>query len=299
MIIGVPDHQGLSATGIGWMNLAWSSIIDCITDVDDHSEYLQSDLLLDDEKTRKRIARIIQGQRFKINNAITLLQQSLEILLKSRIAETSPFLLIHGDPQSWPKPNDRGEVDFTDFRTVDAVSLCKAANTVGQRPLPAGFIKFFEDLRKARNKITHLTTSGVSADAVADVMLSIITAHHYMFDGQAWQRFRKDYMYDRGPTVEGDTDEDDIYETDYTYDQFLREIDCVLRTLQPADLKRFLGFDAERERLYCHNCYNETTKYYDGEHLFAQKQDDGSIFCVACLIKYADDGTYETFGQIV
>jgi hypothetical protein len=81
----------------------------------------------------------------KLNNAISLLQQSLEIFLKAKIAEVSPFLLIAGDPQSWPSPNKLGQVEFSDFRTLDAAHLCRSARIVSTG-LTDQFVQFYTRL---------------------------------------------------------------------------------------------------------------------------------------------------------
>jgi hypothetical protein len=91
-----------------------------------YAEIKEDGIWSDDDKTDYWRART-----YRLNNAISLLQQSLEIFLKARIAEVSPFLLISGEPDRWPKRNSAGDVDFSDFRTLDAVQLCKAVNSGG------------------------------------------------------------------------------------------------------------------------------------------------------------------------
>ena len=103
--------------------------------------------------TQERRIAYWHGQRYRLNNATAVLQQSMELLLKARIAEVSPFLLLAGDPQRWRKPDKKGEVSFTDLRTIDATQLCSVVATVSSAPLPPDFQSFFNDVRKRRNKI--------------------------------------------------------------------------------------------------------------------------------------------------
>jgi hypothetical protein len=77
LITGVPDHEVLHETAVGWMILAWNSIIDCFRDVHEYKEYL-SDVNddLKDIALTKRLSAVVQSQKYEINNALTLLQQS-------------------------------------------------------------------------------------------------------------------------------------------------------------------------------------------------------------------------------
>lgn len=92
-ITDVPDHRELSETG--WLNLAWETVIDR---VESYLEHLEHHELSNDSKpmpARKQKA-YWYANRFKLNNAIALLQQALEMLLKARIAKVSPYLLLSG-----------------------------------------------------------------------------------------------------------------------------------------------------------------------------------------------------------
>ena len=135
MIVGVPDHLVLKETAIGWMNLAWDTAIDEARTFQD-VEFVTMVL----RKSRADVANTAIAKHWReqllLNNAFSLLQQSLEIALKAKIAEVSPFLLMAGDPRSWPKPKDGvNTIDFSNFRTIDAVQLCGAVNTVSATPL--------------------------------------------------------------------------------------------------------------------------------------------------------------------
>jgi len=66
LITGVPDHEALHETAVGWMILAWNSIIDCFRDVREYKEYLAAEN--DDLKEialTKRISAVIQSQNTK------------------------------------------------------------------------------------------------------------------------------------------------------------------------------------------------------------------------------------------
>ena len=107
MIVGVPDHHVLKDTAIGWMNLAWDIAIEEAKTFQD-VEFLYNEIEQEHsvEVAKTGIAKYWNAKRLLLNNAVSLLQQSLEIALKAKIAEVSPFLLIAGDPRSWPKAKD-------------------------------------------------------------------------------------------------------------------------------------------------------------------------------------------------
>jgi hypothetical protein len=94
-------------------------------------------------------------------------------------------LLISGEPRSWPAPDKAGNVDFSDFRTLDATDLCRVVNTVGDIKLPDSVIQLYNSLRVSRNKIAHLDTGSVVFEA-ANVLTSILSAQNILFARQLW-----------------------------------------------------------------------------------------------------------------
>jgi hypothetical protein len=134
MIVGVPDFDELHNTAIGWLNLAWGIAIRDLSDSQEFEEFAQT--AESDGQQQVEATATPKSWSYELNNAISLLQQSLEIELKARIAKVSPFLLIAGDPQSWPKAGKSRQVDFSDFRTLDSVHLCKICDVVSEHPLP-------------------------------------------------------------------------------------------------------------------------------------------------------------------
>lgn len=188
MITGVPSFAELSETAANWMNLAWSLTIECLSDVEQWRRF-QKDGGLDSDALLRQEAKQIRAQRYRITNGFSLHQQSLELFLKARIAEVSPFLLISGDQRTWPKPKPNENLDFTELRTIDATELCKVVNTVSAAPVSSDFVKLFDDLRKQRNKIIHLGTGNVVFQSTA-ILANILTTHKELFPNELWQQFR-------------------------------------------------------------------------------------------------------------
>jgi hypothetical protein len=210
------------------------------------------------------------------------------------IAKVSPFLLIAGEPRQWPSPDKAGNVDFSDFRTIDAIDLCRVVNAVSDTKLPDSFVQLYNNLRVRRNKIAHLNTGSVVLEA-SNVLVSILSAQNILFNGQLWQEFLKG----RSPHLADHDDDDPIYEEDLSHDIFLSNLEEAIPNLQPAELKRFFGYDTRRKRIESPCCGTLTSRYYEGEPRYAQKQDDGSILCLGCLTRFADQDTYDKFGELV
>ena len=291
MISGIPTASDLHRTAINWMNLAWSSTIECLNEVREWREY-QEEREANPVGLPSRVETLIKAQRFRITNAVSLLQQSLELFLKAKVAEVSPFFLISGDPRAWPKPDKNNVLDFSEFRTVDAVDLVKLVNTVSKEALPEKFVEQYNKLRIDRNKIVHLDTGNMVFESTV-VLLQILGAHAALFPGQNWQRFRQENFTPKS------THEDDEYELDYSYDSYLTEIAIMLENLQPAQLKAFLGYTKGGRRVDCPNCENLTTKHYAGGRQYAQINKDKSIYCIACTTNFADMESLEKFREIV
>lgn len=288
MITGIPDHNELTETATGWLNLAWDIVIG------EARKFQEVETVFDDieeqhgpDVAERAINQHWNAKRLKLNNAISLLQQSLEIFLKARIAEVSPFLLIAGDPPSWPSIDNAGNVEFSDFRTLDAIHLCRAARIVSATPLSEQFVQFYGRLRKERNKIAHLNAGSMKAEANA-IILDILEAHRLLFPGQLWVEFRKNYLDSTGEYA----DTEGIFTgDDYTNDKICSEIEAALGELSSQHAKLYFQYDHRKKGLRCPLCLERRNG--DDEWRFAQKQKDGNIRCIACLSVYPKDDYIE------
>ena len=130
---------------------------------------------------------------------------------------------------------------------------------------------------------------------VSNVLVSILNAQNLLFNGQLWQTFLKG----RAPHLANHDADDGVYEEDVSHDIFLSNLEEAIPILQPAELKRFFGYDKKRKRLESPCCQALISRRYEGEPRYAQKQADGSIFCCGCLMTFADQDTYDEFGQLI
>jgi len=165
VIVGVPDFQELHDTAIGWLNLAREITINKAIEFQETVlSFREVEKEHGSAKAEEEADIYWNVARYKLNNATSLLKKLLEIELKARIAKVSPYLLIAGEPQSWPAGIDNSHrVDFSDFRTLDSVHLCKVCNIVSDHPLPLAFVQLYSEVRKTRNKIAHLNAGNIKA----------------------------------------------------------------------------------------------------------------------------------------
>ncbi|MBJ6750742.1 hypothetical protein [Geomonas anaerohicana] len=140
MILDVPSSDDFRNSGITFLNLAWDRVQEILNTLD------QADIAewdADDEESEE-FWRSVQKPLF---TSLALVQQATEFLLKGKIVEVSPFLLIAGDPRSWPKGCDKNHVQFADFRSVDAQDLIRVVNTVAHERLDDKLVTSIDELR--------------------------------------------------------------------------------------------------------------------------------------------------------
>jgi hypothetical protein len=284
MIVGVPDHHILKETAIGWMNLAWDTAIDEARSFQD-VEFLYDGIEQEHgaDVAHTAIAKHWRAKQLTLNNAFSLLQQSLEIALKAKIAEVSPFLLIAGDPRSWPKPKDGSNlIDFSSFRTIDAVQLCGAVNTASAAPLSKEFSEFYDRLRQSRNKIAHLNASAIIIE-VKSLLVDILTAQQHLFPDVRWTTFRYEYLR----STEQYDDKDNLFSgDDYTSDVMASEANTALQALDSQYLKQFYFFDDSESAYRCPHCL-EGRNQSDDEREFVQFTGPDDMQCIVCLSSYS------------
>jgi hypothetical protein len=120
MIVGVPDSQELHDTAVGWFNLAWDIVIKAVEEFQEAVE-LFDDMEKSDgpEKVQDEVDKYWKSSRYKLNNAISLLQQALEIALKSRIAEISPLRWSPKTGQAAKRESSLGTAGWPEVRLVE------------------------------------------------------------------------------------------------------------------------------------------------------------------------------------
>lgn len=280
MITDVPTTEELRETGIGWLHLAWETAIQSMRSYVEHVEYydefVKDNSEDDDADEALPVAQQVafwSAQRFKLNNALSLLQQSMEILLKSRIAATSPYLLIDGSV-----PTSGKDVSFDDLKTIGAAKLCGVVATVSG-PLPPGFVDFFERVRKQRNRIAHLREGTLRLE-VGSILKDILEGYAFLFPGERWLMERRRFLIETEGPLQSPSDDNP------THSVLLGELRLVIEAIDAESTMRFFHYDKSSGGLRCPNCQLFTASWDDVVPSFAFRTQAGKVECAACEATY-------------
>jgi hypothetical protein len=210
-------------------------------------------------------------------NAFGLIQQSMEMALKGRIAAVSPYLLISRDPQGWPKGVDTQDLSFSEFRTLDAADLVKVHNTFHAAKLDNEFRTFWDGVRADRNKTMHSVPRKTFDTAM--LIRSVLTAAFYLYNDQPWGAHCVQLEANNKFVVLGVSEDE--------RDTVVRQIDIAIRHLKPAEAKRLLGYEAKRRHYMCADCYDSANKDYRHDlpmlaHLTEKSPTADKLYCAAC-----------------
>jgi hypothetical protein len=272
MIVDVPTADDFNASGTDFLNIAWGMIVDLSLDLEGQQElWIGDDDLVTDDYWKA-------AQR-PLATALSLVQQGTEFLLKGHIATVSPYLLLSGDPSSWPSKCHERNVRFSEFKTIEAQDLIRAYNTVKDRRLPPEFQTRYENLRSKRNTIMHSVDPNLRIQP-KDLLIEILEICHYLIAPKTWIKTRKDFIDKAPPSL--------INDLESILGDFFLEIEHVSSSLQPAESDKYFGFSKRSRRYICPDCYREVDDYFDDDNMpkFALLQPNEptstSLYCFVC-----------------
>lgn len=273
MITDIPTPEEFRSAAINQLYLAWQIAMQAMHQYEELTDYSA----VDGEEADKAAVDYWRKSQPALANAFGLIQQSMEMALKGRIAEVSPYLLISRDPKDWPKGVDKQPVPFSDFRTLDASDLIKVHNSFIDPPLDQAFRDFWDETRRDRNKVMH-SVSSKSFDP-ATLVRAILTAAEYLFNDIRWPQ-RLLAMEADGAIAAYGLD-------DSIQNAVMRQIDTAIRNLNPAENKRFFGFHDKRRAYVCPHCwYHANRDWQDDWPALAQfpERKPGSVhlYCTLC-----------------
>ena len=119
MILEFPTKEDFYNVADGFLNSSWDSVIEHLHEFEVLYNVTEG---LDGENESKRYWA---SAKQTLVSATALVQQAVEFYIKGRIVDVSPYLLIPGNPQSWPKGCNKSDIEFSAFRTLDAQDLIK------------------------------------------------------------------------------------------------------------------------------------------------------------------------------
>ena len=229
---------------------------------------------------------LVEAQQ-DLQSICSLLQQSMELALKARICTVSPYLLLlNGELKLSATPKD---IDFSELKTLDAVDLPGAVNTLTAEPVPDGFITKYTALRSLRNKITHLGVAGTSLDP-ADVLRLAVALYLSMWPTRKWLADRLDFAAQTRTAW--------LHDGKYTstYMEVLQEWPVDVDLFEKGEFKKLFGQPKSKRRYLCHHCV------YEGDTRYAGLQKPGcgtayletgggTVSCIMCAGSFAVERT--------
>jgi hypothetical protein len=97
LILDFPTKHDFFNAANDYLNSSWGSVIELIT------EFEELRGVFEDSEHENESKRYWNSAKQTLISATALVQQAAEFYIKGRISDISPYLLISGSPQSWPK----------------------------------------------------------------------------------------------------------------------------------------------------------------------------------------------------
>lgn len=243
MIIEIPNKSDFFQSGLSILNLAWGAVAAFYIDLEysELEEWDEDGAMTED---------YWQAAQQPISIALALAQQGIELLLKGRISEISPFLLLAGNPRDWPASCSDKDTPFADFRTIEAHELIRCHDTVIADRLTESFKTQFERLRRLRNIIFH-SVDKKSRPTAEDVFRVILESIDCLYHPKGWVRIRREYLEKSPKSIAYSSPEPEVY--------LISELLHIVRLLKPSEAKRYLGFNKKQRAYICYECASKSS----------------------------------------
>jgi len=267
MIVNIPSESDFLETGLSLLDFAWDVGAGLLTDLDQAQYFGTTEPEMTSEFWQAAKRRLMVG--------CLVAQQAVEFILKSRIAAVSPFLLVAGNPQEWPRDSASADTPFADFRMIDAQDLVRAHDASADNRLDQSFVQKFDELRKRRNAIMH--TVDVRLDVqVADVMGDILFVYRHLFPNRAWVAVRREYL-ERSPLAQ-------LHSTDFVEERLVWEFHLVSGLLTSRQMSDYFGLPAQPRKYICPNCLLAIDSDLEPRTgvLRPNKPTSAALFCFVC-----------------
>lgn len=276
MIVNIPTPESLDDVALRLYFTAWSSIMRIRSDFD------QTFPPGDDPRPEKGAwknewTEYVAGYQPELQAVCSIIQQSNELTLKSKICSISPYLLLlNSDPKFSTVPRD---VEFAEFRTLDAVDLPAAVNSLSAKPLSDEFIQNYNQIRSVRNKIAHLGHAGHDFN-LEELLGLLIRQYIELWSDRAWLKDRITFASRTGRAFFHDGKHSSA-ESEVMY-----ELPLIFAAIKKSAFKKLFGIDKSTRRYLCHACLSEArtsfSEYDLDECKTAYLKEESSMHCLMC-----------------
>jgi hypothetical protein len=275
MIINIPTRDDLDDMARRLFFKVWFDLEDMLWDFEQTFQIDQESEI--GSYAAEAWPEYLASCRPDLQMSAALLQQSLELALKARICKVSPFLLILRSDAKFPSAP--GDIDFATLKTLDAIELPNAVNTLTDTPLTTVFIGLYSALRVQRNQYVHMGLIG-DKDTPGSLLRTLAVICSEVWPADA---ILKDYLFYRGSTrtthfydgKNSTTERDALYAARRLFD-----------LLEPAEFKVLFGIPKKQRRYLCESCvhtarfdrWGEDTAPYKTAYLV----NPGELTCLIC-----------------
>jgi hypothetical protein len=279
MLTNIPDADDFKTSAENLLNSAWNSLIKLL---ENHKTFEQI------ESEKDAIATYWLYAKPELTAAAAMVQHAVEFYLKSKIISISPYLLISIDARSLPKNSETQNLNYSEFRTLDAQDLLKIHNSFSPERLPIEFKSWFGEMRSMRNKIMHTVDKTISVEPT-ELAILILKCHEALVGANFWIASRTSYL-DRSPEY-GVRIGDENENHPYILLAIHRELSLVINELKPSDSKKYFKYNKKLQSERCPRCYNIFTqceffdcKWTDDFVFTLQPKSDASMemHCIVC-----------------
>lgn len=246
MLINIPTSESLNQVALRLYFSAWSELVEIRIGFDDMSPNVISERPTKEEKAAF-LQEYLASCQPDLQSVCALIQQSNELALKARICEVSPFLLLCQNENRYSVR--RKDLDFSDMRTIDAVDLPRAINTLCNNVITDKFIQSYNEIRSIRNKVIHL--------GQADKLLTPIELLHLMvfqytqlWPNRVWLKDRADFQEKTRFAL--------FYDGKYTssHMEVMQELREDLNILTKSEFRALFKHEKTEIRYLCHHCFD-------------------------------------------
>lgn len=273
MITNIPNTTDFIKAGKAHLDFAWEIAISFLKLIDEASQW---DAKFEDEATEEEFW---EATNTKLNSALAMVQQAVELILKGRILDVSPFLIIDGNIADYKTSPDFNS-NFFDFRTIEAQELIKTHNLVCSEnsKLDANFIIIFNSLRNFRNSVLHTANATVKTSAL-EVISKVLEINNFLFPNERWVDTRKHFLENSPETF--------LHGSDHIHSILSWEFYIVYSNLTPSEIKKYFKVDKKSSRNYfCPLCYSESQDagYSEGNYAILKPNSPTStnLYCFVC-----------------
>ena len=268
MITDIPQANEFRDAGIGFINLAADQIF---------SLYFQlRETGLEEEEWVVELKQFWLSAQKPLSNALALVHQGIDFLIKARIATISPFLLLSGNPRDWPRGSERRDVAFAEFHTLDAQELVRAHDVVVTPRLPEEFVARLGEIRRSRNTIMHSVDRALQV-AAKDVLIAGVDAVDTLAKERGWIEFRREYLYNTPISA--------TVNVDHVEGELIFEALRMIELFSRNELIKYFDFDKKQRRYICPICTSRD-EYYNSQPTTAQLRpnlaDSTTVYCFVC-----------------